>query len=486
MKTYDKGIQVIVVVLFAFIIFYGLVHQVLCLKFPYPLEYREGVVQLWVNNFINGQSLYPKIQQTPPYLHNPYTPLYYMITGFFQRIMPDAYIFLAGRILSFLSMLLSCFFIFKISCLKSKKIAGLLASALFFCSPVVINYGCLEIVDMMALCFGLAGIYLALKKGTSGMIFSGIMCACSILVKPVFILPFISILVSNGFSRDNKKKYFLATSAGCLIIAFSVLFYRYRLDIFNHLIILNRLPLSFSHFMNVFANIGIRHTFLFCALCVFIGLMKDKNDPVYWYCIFSPITLLFSAKIGSEANYFLEVIALSAISSGIIFATVNTSMKKIVLIACIAQIFLFLPFKPAPVFTKTYGQELPATISSEPTNILKEAGDMIIGELMSVFDPVLSEDIGWLISAKKEVIIEPYQFSQLAKYGRWNDTYIVEMIKEKQFNLILMSTENYEGSGEKFTKNMLESIKENYSVKRIIGNTYILEPMFWADNNKNW
>jgi hypothetical protein len=240
------------------------------------------------------------------------------------------------------------------------------------------------------------------------------------------------------------------------------------------------LPLNFSHFLNVFSQVGVRHTFIFSSIPLLAGIIKDRKNPLYWYCIFIPLTLLFSAKIGSESNYFLEIIALSSIAAGIIFSHVEA--KQIIAVACLGQLFLFLPFKPAPVFTKTYGQEIPGAISSEPDKTLMEVGEIISSELMGTSDPVLSEDTGWLVYADKTVYLEPYQFSLLAKYGRWDDTTIVEMIKEKQFNLIIINAETYEKTGEKFTKNMLDAMKFSYAIRRIIGNTYILEPVIsWTN-----
>ncbi|MCM8764347.1 MAG: hypothetical protein NC830_03150, partial [Candidatus Omnitrophica bacterium] len=266
-----------------------------------------------------------------------------------------------------------------------------------------------------------------------------------------------------------------------VFFTFFILFLKYGVNIINHLIIFNALPLSISHFFNVFSSIGQRHAFLFSFLVIFTGMVRDKKDPLYWYCLLSPITLLFSAKIGSETNYFLEIIALSSVATGILFEKIEVSAKGIFLVACIAQMFLFLPFKSAPVFTKTYGQELPFATGSHPSVALKEAGEIIEGELMSVSDPVFSEDTGWLVVAGKQVIMEPYQFSQLARYGRWDDDHIVDMIKEKQFNLILMNAVSYEKGSEKFTLSMLEAIRANYQIKRVIGNLYILEPKLWAE-----
>jgi len=479
-KNHITWLTAVIGLIFVVIVLFNLRHHILCIKFPYNLEYREGVVAYWVKNFVNGQSLYPEIQQNPPYVHNPYTPLYYVVTGLTQKLMKTKSIFLAGRLLSFLCLVATSMLIFGIVKMYGTTISGLLSAGIFFCSPVVTNYGCLEIVDMMALCFCLAGIYYGLKKTNRSMIFSGIFCACSILTKPVFVIPGLSMLFSNFFDKNVRRKLFPFAFLVTLFAVFSILFFKYRNNLFQHLLLFNMLPLNFSHFLNVFSQVGVRHTFIFSSIPLLAGIIKDRKNPLYWYCIFIPLTLLFSAKIGSESNYFLEIIALSSIAAGIIFSHVEA--KQIIAVACLGQLFLFLPFKPAPVFTKTYGQEIPGAISSEPDKTLMEVDEIISSELMGTSDPVLAEDTGWLVYADKTVYLEPYQFSLLAKYGRWDDTTIVEMIKEKQFNLIIINAETYEKTGEKFTKNMLDAMKFSYAIRRIIGNTYILEPVIsWTN-----
>ncbi|MCM8821838.1 MAG: hypothetical protein NC831_03370 [Candidatus Omnitrophica bacterium] len=476
------GVTLVLLALLVFISVYAVIHHIKCVNFPYPLEYREGVVQYWVNCFVDEKPLYPKTGEEPPYVHNPYGPLYLIIAGIFQKLLPQKHTFFASRLLSFFSLLIACFFIFKI--IKSRGaclMAGLLGAGFFLCSPISINYGSIEIVDILALSSGFAGLYAATKNTKTGYLFSGIFCAAAFLTKLVFILPCISIFIAIMLAKEKERGYFFAGLAIFLFLAFSILFLKYGANIITHFITLSSLPLSISHFFNVFSSTGPRHAFLFSFLAIFAGTMKDKRDPLYWYCLLVPVTFLFSAKVGSEANYFLEIIALSSVATGILFEKIGVSAKSIFLVACIAQMFLFLPFKSAPVFTKTYGQELPFATGSYPSHALKEAGEIIEGELMSVSDPVFSEDTGWLVVAGKEVIIEPYQFSQLARYGRWDEVHIVNMIKEKQFNLILMSVDSYEKGSEKFTPSMLEAIKTNYQIKRVIGNFYILEPRLWPE-----
>lgn len=480
MKSEKYWIAAIFIGFSAFIFCYSLVHHIRCITFPYPLEYREGVVQYWVNRFIQDEPLYPKIDEN--FIHNPYTPSYYVIAGLFQKILPKRHIFFAGRLLNFFCLIVTGFLIFKVVMLQNTRIyAGLLAAGFFLCSPISINYGSIETVDMLGLSLAICGVYLAKRKTKLSLSLSGIFCALCFLTKITFILPGISVLIATLIAKE-KKNYFISAFAGVLLIIFTSLFFRYKENIFTHLLLFNILPFSLSHFLNVFSTVGIRHCFLFGFLALYTFTLKDKKDPIYWYCALSPVLLLLSAKTGSEANYFLELVALSSVAAGLMFEKIGKF--EIFLPVCISQIFLFLPFNPAAVFTRTYGQEVPAAVGSQPTKTLMEAGEIIYGELMSVSDPVLSEDTGWLVATEKNVIIEPYQFTQLVKTGRLDESPFIQMLEEKRFNLILISSESYEGHTEKFTCRMLESIKTNYQIKRVIGSMYILEPVFWSENDK--
>ncbi|MCM8764346.1 MAG: glycosyltransferase family 39 protein, partial [Candidatus Omnitrophica bacterium] len=200
------GVGAILVVILFFISICSVIHHIKCINFSYPLEYREGVVQYWVNCFVDEKPLYPKIGEEPPYIHNPYGPLYFIIAGIFQKLLPEKHTFFAPRLVSFLTLLITCLFIFKI--IRSRcacLMAGLLGATFFLCSPVSINYGSLGIVDIVALGLGFAGLYAVTGKTKIGFLFSGIFCSGAFLTKLIFMLPGISIFIAILLAKEKEK-----------------------------------------------------------------------------------------------------------------------------------------------------------------------------------------------------------------------------------------------------------------------------------------
>ena len=99
-----------------------------------------------------------------------------------------------------------------------------------------------------------------------------------------------------------------------------------------------------------------------------------------------------------------------------------------------------------------------------------------MAELRAAADPILCEDLGYLLLANKRVVLQPYQFTQLNRAGRWDDTPIVEMIQKRAFTLIVFSTDPAREPSPYYTPAMRQAMNEHYISRRTIGKYHLLEP----------
>ena len=85
-----KAIQLLIGLTLLLLLGMGLRHLGLSLIHPAPLEYGEGVSLYWSQQAGSGSDLYPTIQEEHlPWLHNPYTPLYSILSSKLQKLLPQ-------------------------------------------------------------------------------------------------------------------------------------------------------------------------------------------------------------------------------------------------------------------------------------------------------------------------------------------------------------------------------------------------------------
>jgi hypothetical protein len=457
-------------------------HINIMLSFPYPVEYREGIVLNWILRLVSGNSIYPPAFSLP-YLHNPYTPGFYWVAAVFQKTLPADNVFLPGRLLSFFSLVLSTAAIM----LLTKKYSGtkiaLFSTSLFLFSPIVIRYASLLQVDMTALVFALTGMLIIKSENSPWTtVFSGILCALSFLVKQTFFAALATGIVVS-FLRQRKTGWiFLTTALLTIFVSLATAYLVNGRDIFTHLIFMNILPFDFQHFLSLFSGMAGKHPFLFGALALFMISDSKNRSVLWWYSFFVVCSLFFSAKIGAEENYFLEFISVSAVAMGMMARLLKDESKQVLLLCIAAQLILYLPLKPAPVFTRTYGQEITDIGASlTPGSTEWDIGEIITAQVKAEEGPILSEDPGYLVMSGKQIVFQPYQYTQLAQVGKWNDSEIVDMVINKTFSLIILSSDSVERQSNYFTPKIITAIKTNYTVRRIVGNYYLLEPEFLQD-----
>jgi hypothetical protein len=87
--------------------------------------------------------------------------------------------------------------------------------------------------------------------------------------------------------------------------------------------------------------------------------------------------------------------------------------------------------------------------------------------LRSRGNSVLTDNVGALLLSGKPVLVSnPYVFSQLAMHSGWSDAPIVDRIRSKQFDVILLMDPagKYTGPDSRFTPDTVLAIKQNYHV----------------------
>ena len=450
---------------FAFYLFFA----IFSLSYPYQIDYGEGFLLNQAKMLSEGKNIYKDISEMPFIISN-YPPLYPLIWSFFVRFLGVS--FFGGRLISIFSCLLTSIIIYKLVLKNTgdRKVA-IISGLIFLASPYVYFWGVLARVDFLGLFLSLFGIYLILEKQKSGVFLSIPVFVASIFTKQSFIVAPISAFIYLLFRKERK----LALKFGSYLLIPSLALFSFlncitENQFFYHVLLYNANPFSLYLAISSYISFLWKHWGILLLSLYF--LTTEKNDGKTLLKIYFFLSSLFAftvGKVGSSVNYFLEVIAVSSMLSGFsvhrIMESENEQIKKFLNLILILQMVSFA--------------HAPFVHPSEPSFHDLEA-NRIISEQIKGMNKLLSEDGGILVINGKEIYFQPFEFTQLAIQGMWDDENIVKEIRKRSFEAIILefSIDCMDKSVhyERFTPKIVESIKDNYYLSHRIGKFFIYLP----------
>ena len=452
-------------------------HFLITVPFPYPVEYGEGVNVNWLLRVTHGLMLYPPIGPGDiPWLHNPYGPLWFHLAMPFVGIGKS--VFMAPRMLSVIGFLICVVLLYRFSRRELSPAAALGACALFGASPLVWRYAAMARFDMLALAASLAAVWLmeaAIQKAGKTQIclwfFAGLFAAMAVLIKPLFAAALIAGLII-AFRKGWRSFAFFAAGflipillAGIWIIASG------NTAIISHFGEMNSIGSSLKTMLRLALTVAGRHPFVF-AILLFGLWTTDRKSPRWFFALFTAVFLATSAKVGADFHYYLAPIAVAVLLVGPLSARFS-GHKRIQTVAwCLAaQFALYIPIAPQPVFTATYGQEVPAgqTVLT-PEDADREIGRLLVEEIGGASGPVLTDDIGYVLCAKKQIQLQPFQYGWLVRMGKLDAAPLVQKIWDGYFAIIIIRMSRPDGTGgSDFPEPIIRTVEESCILTREIG-----------------
>ena len=204
-----------------------------------------------------------------------------------------------------------------------------------------------------------------------------------------------------------------------------------------------------------------------------VSLYKFREEYSFWYfALFSGLLALFALKNGAMESYFLPLLLSSSIGVAK-FASwlLDNRLYNYFLYACLAvQLGIFLPVSPKPVFSATYGFEIPdsaSVITPGEDDIM--LGKALLEEIRNSSGVVLCDDPGYLLPAGKQIFVQPYQYGMLAIKKIINTTPLKEKINEGFFSLCVIRAGKEDSYDSYFPGEIINMIKEKYNLKTKIG-----------------
>jgi len=442
---------------------------------PYQLDYGEGIVLWFAQELARGHAIYKSLDVFP-YASSNYPPVALLLSVALMPIFGDGY--LGGRLLNFAAALIIAALIFRLVRDETRNSrAALIAALLFGGSPYIYHWIPLFRVDLLGLAFAFAGVFFVLqwqrqRRAVYFLLFTFSFLLALYTKHTLFAAPVAAFLAL--FQRDKRAAFAFAcalgASGGAIYLA---------LDWFTHggftagLIDSNAtvfLPEQLLALLNHFAL-----TFpilLLLAAGSWVDRVRAKKIGVReGYALIFFAALAMAGRVGAWENYFFEALALGCLFAG--FQISNFKFRILNFPIRNSQFAILLLIQLA-LFARTTDPRIAADLVARdlPAN---RALSALLARTEGV---ILSEDMGALATSGKPVAYYTYQYSMLARSGKWDQRFELDGLREQKFPLVILEqgtredVEHYR----RFTREFVSTLDRHYALAQTIGKYRVYTP----------
>lgn len=453
------------------------IYALSALTYPYPLDYGEAPLVDQAVRLAQGQPIYPADLSTPPYTIANYPPLYVLaLTPF---VGDPAAAFTAGRAISVVSALLTAVFLaLIIHTLSHNRFAALVTAVIFLAVPFVVYWSSLLRIDLLALLLSMAGLWLLARWPASrwAMIGAGLLLIAAIYTRQSYALAaplaaFVWLWTQQGRRRALELAGLVV---GLGLIIFAALTAVTGGGFFLHVIRANVNPFSWQSVGNWLLQVGSTMPLLSLGglLTVALGYKRLPGWPLLAaYLLGSFLSALTIGKVGSNANYLLELSAALSLLAGALLAWRHDKapwQHLVLLLLCTLQLGWLVR---GTMDRYVDGDLVPRRNDEGPLVELETL-------LNNTPDPILADEyMGLLTRNGRSLYLQPFEMTQLANDGVWDQTPLLDDLKSQTFPLVLIHHFSpFPVYRERWTPEMLAALDVNYRPVQTMAGTVIYQP----------
>jgi len=450
-------------------------HGLLSVTYPYSLDYGEAPLIDQAMRMAAGENIYRPDISTPPYTIANYPPLYVisLIPGLNGFDSP----YLMGRIISLIAALLSATFIGMILyTFSNDRLSSLVAAFLFLASPYVVQWSGRARIDMLALAFATAALFVFVRwpRSTWAWLGGGLLLVLAAYTRQSYALAAPLAGFVWLWTQNKRRAIALALLVGGLGVA---LFF-----------LINSLTDGGFYYNIVTANVnefgwerlgfqlerlwGENWIILLLSL-LFLGLgwRSQKSWPLLApFLVGAFISALTIGKIGSNVNYFLELSAALAMIVGVLFVWSQSNAWR-----NIAVIFL-ISIQFGMLFKSSMGENVDWILGTRYNDI--DALQLLEQDVKKMPGPILADEyMGMLTMNGRPLYLQPFEVTQLANAGMWDEQPLLDEIAAQNFDGVLIHHFNtWPVHKERWSPAMLAAIDTYYRPVKTLAGTVVYIP----------
>jgi hypothetical protein len=468
----QNGLKIMLWLFMGTAVFIFIIHSTLATIHPYPLDYGEAPLVDQARRLADGENIYQPDLETPPYTIANYPPLYILTLTPFAHSAP----FQMGRLISVLAAVGSAVFLALIVLtLSQNRLAALATGTLFLAIPYVVHWSGLARIDLLALLLATAALYVSVRWGNGRW---GLITAAILLVAAAYTRQSYALAAPLGaflwlWQQERQRAYTLAGIVAGLGIGLFVLI-NLLTDggFYTHIITANVNAFDWGYLGDRLAQLASDLPLaILLALALLLGgrIMKGW-ELLLGFVIGSFLSALTIGKVGSNVKYFLELAAALSLAAGVLLAGNEGSMWRYT--AVLALIILQMGMALSTTMTYAVDERL------TPHRNDLEAVRRVQQWLQPVQGTVLADEyMGLLTLLDRPLYLQPFEMSQLANEGKWDQQPLLNAIANQEFAGILIHHFGpFPVFRERWTPEMLAAIEQHYRPERTMAGTVIFVP----------
>lgn len=471
-----------------------LITAVQAVRFPYGIDYGEGIVWQQMHMIMAGQG-YGQIAGFPA-IAFPYPPLYYVVSSLTASLTGIDEL-AAGRLLSvgcaIASAAITAGIAAQFARVEAERtsywICGALAGLIALCTQPVLEWSLLMRVDMLYVAFSLAGLYFGMRALVRpGAIYLAALCfVAAIFTKQIAVAAPMAVFGVLLFARPRTAWAGIASTIVVGLIALAGVMRLTDGGFLLHIVTYTITKFKLGLFVDILEAFGIH--FAFCAIA-FWGIavrwrrlqsriaaqgadrrqyLRDNPSDARFlmalaYLVLATLLLAAVLKRGSAVNYFLEWAYLIGLFAGLGLLDIVAEARE----NPAARGNRFAPLILWAVAVQAFG--LFWIIGEELSAKSEKRAELgrLVALVKAAPQPVISDDMVAVLRGGKTVQWEPFIFAELAGKGAWDETPLVDRIRAQKFAFFV--TEGYSGDNkyydERYDAAVAGAIRTAYPLHR--------------------
>jgi hypothetical protein len=451
--------------------------------FPYQLDYGEGIMLELTRLLAQGKPIYKNLFDFP-FVASNYPPVVFLLAAPFWNLFPSSY--MPGRILNFAALLVSASLVYMFVRSETRERRIALLSALFFMSSTFIyHWSPLFRVDLIGLGFALGGIWaihlfetsmrgavtrrpIALLVCAGGLFLLCLYSKQSLLAGPV---AGIGAVILRQRRVGSWFAIVFALAGGAIFLGISWLT---QGEFWTGLIVANASEWRLDTFLQIFVLWVETHLILIIlALTAFLGkIRRGRIGVLELYFVTALASVGLSGRVGAWENYYFEATAIICVFAGICIADWKETKLRtlrenrlILPIILITQLFLYVPEHDPRIAIKLMQET--ATSNS-----------LLAPILSGTLGTIISEDMGALVTANKQVAYYTFIYSSLARAGKWDQHWELSNLEARSIPIVVLdaTTRQDVDHYRRLTHDFLSALDANYRLAETAGAYQVYRP----------
>lgn len=444
------------------------------IRFPYPMDYGEGPLLDQTRRLGHLESLYRADLAVPPYVVSNYPPMYPLVLSPLGWLWGPAFWY--GRLLSWLSVVVAAAFIGLIlRDLTQDRVAALIGGLALLAFPPVAYWSSLYRVDALALALSLSGLWLVVHRpaGRRTVPAAALLLLAAIYTRQSYgVAAPLAACVWMGQATSWRRALALAALTGSLGAA---LFAGLELSTGGgfslNIVSANLNAYQAGSLVQYLTDVWTLMPLALAAVTAFLLLAPWFNVPswrlVAPYVLGAVVSALTIGKIGSNVNYLIELGAGVSLSIGALLAWQRPRRAVHGAIALLLALDLTLVVLVSPYRTVTHVRLKQTEDARRLLDVVHRAPGIVLAD----------EDMGLLPLDGRPIFFQPFEMTQLARAGRWDQRAFLGDIERQIFAVILIyRIPDVPLHRQRWTDEMLGAIERRYALEERVGATEVYRP----------